>query len=149
MGRSWVEQLPPPVNQKLPACLPACCLPACLPCPISTSPGRRRGAPCLVLFSLPRVCVCVCEEKRAEKSHQELFEICPLERAHLLSQQDTEALAEGSDTKVRQALYLLSAVGCRSGCLLDTPFTTRTPKLYCGFVLELCAPCSQKCRGPV
>ncbi|CAM9175997.1 unnamed protein product [Scytosiphon promiscuus] len=38
-------------------------------------------------------------KKRASKSHQELFEICPLEQAHLLSQQDTEALAEGSDVK--------------------------------------------------
>eukprot|EP00903_Cladosiphon_okamuranus_P010983 g10373.t1 len=38
-------------------------------------------------------------KKRASKSHQELFEICPLEQAHLLSQQDTATLAEGSDTK--------------------------------------------------
>ncbi|CAM9495871.1 unnamed protein product [Pylaiella littoralis] len=38
-------------------------------------------------------------KKRASKSHQELFEICPLEQAHLLSQQDTEALAEGTDTQ--------------------------------------------------
>ena len=39
-------------------------------------------------------------EHRASKSHQELFEICSLEEAHLLSQHDTEALAEGVDTKV-------------------------------------------------
>ncbi|CAM9294078.1 unnamed protein product, partial [Laminaria digitata] len=31
---------------------------------------------------------------RASKSHQELFEICSLEEAHLLSQHDTEALDE-------------------------------------------------------
>ncbi|CAN0185812.1 unnamed protein product, partial [Ectocarpus sp. 13 AM-2016] len=37
--------------------------------------------------------------KRASKSHEELFEICPLEQAHLLSQKDTENLADGSDTK--------------------------------------------------
>lgn len=36
---------------------------------------------------------------RASKSHEELFEICPLEEAHLLSQEDTKLLLEGSDTK--------------------------------------------------
>lgn len=51
-----------------------------------------------------RVFTAVSAEKRASKSHQELFEICPLEQAHLLSQQDTAALVEGSDTKVRRWL---------------------------------------------
>eukprot|EP00752_Nemacystus_decipiens_P004121 g3770.t1 len=54
--------------------------------------GQQQGLPLQILDEQIK--------KRASKSHQELFEICPLEQAHLLSQQDTAALAEeDSDTK--------------------------------------------------
>lgn len=57
-------------------------------------------------------------EKRASKSHQELFEICPLEQAHLLSQQDTEALAEGSDIKVCTVVLLAAVFSSQQTILL-------------------------------
>lgn len=41
-----------------------------------------------------------CAEHRASKSYQELFEVCPLEEAHFMSQRDIEKLGKvGFDTK--------------------------------------------------
>lgn len=72
---------------------------------------RYIGTPTVFIRPLPVTCPRALlatlsgAEKRASKSHQELFEICSLEQAHFLSQQDTEALTEDSDTKVGPFIF--------------------------------------------